>query len=541
MTYNLADLFESIVDTVPDREAIVAAERRLTYRQLDERINRLAQHFLSLGIGAGDHIGLMLHNGTEYLEGMLAAYKVRAVPINVNYRYVADELRYVFDDADLVGLVVHRAFAPNVAPVVSEVPRLKHVVVVDDGSDAVVGIDNAVNYEAALAGASPRRDFAPRSGDDLYIVYTGGTTGRPKGVVWRHEDIFFAAMGGGDPAQMGMVISSPEELPGRLLGMSMVAFPAAPFIHAAAQWLAFHEFFSGGTLVLARGGAFDAEAIWELLAREKVNLLVIVGDAMAVPLIDAFAARRADADISSLLAIASGGALFSPTTKASLAALLPGRLIIDGLGASETGQLGRNADAGAAADGGGPLFRISDETAVLDDALQPVTAGSGQVGHLARRGHVPLGYYKDAAKSAATFVELDGQRWALPGDLATVEPDGTIRLLGRGSLCINTGGEKVFPEEVEAALKAHPDVVDAVVVGVADRRWGEQVVAVVQSRAGGVLDLDNVRRHCGARLAAYKVPRHIICVDQMSRSPAGKADYRWARDVAQQALGAAGA
>ena len=530
MTYNLADLFESVVDTVPEREAIAAGERRLSYAQLDERANRLAHHLAAQSVGAGDHVGLMLVNGTEYLEGMLAAYKMRAVPINVNYRYVAAELRHLFDDADLAALVLHRRFAPSVAAAARDLPRLRHFAVVEDGSRAAIELKDGCDYEAALATASPKREFGPRSSDDLYIVYTGGTTGLPKGVVWRHEDIFFAAMGGGDPVQMGRVIHAPDELPSRVLEQPIVALPAAPFMHAAAQWLAFHELFAGGTLVLTPGGAFEPDAIWDLIEREKVNLLVIVGDAMAVPLVDALAARRERSDVSSLVAIASGGALFSPATKERIAALLPGKLVIDGLGSSETGQLGRTTASQS------KQFRVNDETAVLDDALRPIVPGSGQAGRLARRGHVPLGYYKDPAKSAATFLEVDGERWALPGDIAIVEADGTIQLLGRGSLSINSGGEKIYPEEVEAALKAHPNVVDAVVVGVPDPRWGERVVAVVQPRTTGALDFEDVRHHCRARLASYKVPRDLVCVDEVMRSPAGKADYRWARDVARRAL-----
>jgi acyl-CoA synthetase (AMP-forming)/AMP-acid ligase II len=536
MTYNLADLFESVADAVPASEALVCPERRLRYAQLDDRSNRLAHHLAAHGIAAGEHVGLMLANGSEYLEGMLAAFKLRAVPINVNYRYQAGELRQLFDDADLAALVLHRRFAPVVAEVARELPKLRVFAVVEDGSGAGVALRDAQDYEPALAAASGARDFPPRSGDDRYVVYTGGTTGAPKGVVWRHEDIFFAAMGGGDPVQLGNVIRRPEELPGRVLPQPLVALPASPFMHAAGQWLAFHELFAGGTLVTTPRGALDPVTIWELVERERVNLLVIVGDAMARPLVDALAAQPGRWNLSSLVVIASGGALFSPAARQRIAELLPGKLVVDGLGSSETGQMGRKSETGAAAAAQGPQFRVNAETAVLDDALRPIAPGSGDIGRLARRGHVPLGYYKDLAKSAATFVEVDGVRWALPGDMATVEADGTIRLLGRGSLCINTGGEKVFPDEVEAAVKTHPGVADAVVVGVPDERWGERVVAVVQPRALGAVDAASLRRHCAAQLAAYKIPRDVVCVDAVARSPAGKADYRWAREAARRAL-----
>ena len=533
MSFNLADLFESVVDAVPEREALIVGQRRLRYADLDARANRLAHHLALYGVTQGDHVGLQLSNGSEYIEAMLAAFKLGAVPINVNYRYVAGELHHLFDDADLVALVLHRRFTPTVAAVAPELPRLRHFVVVEDASETPLVLPGGQRYEEALAAAKPDRDFGPRSGDAHYIVYTGGTTGLPKGVVWRHEDIFFAAMGGGDPLQMGKPIQSPEELPGRVLPRPLVALPAAPFMHAAAQWLAFHQLFSGNTLVVPDAGVFHPDAIWALVGREHVQLLVIVGDAMATPLLDALESQPdAAANAASLVAIASGGALFSPATKTRLARLLPGKLVIDGLGASETGTLGRKADAHPTLADAGPQFRVNDETAVLDEALQPLVAGSGRTGRLARRGHVPLGYYKDAAKSAETFVEVDGERWALPGDFATVEADGSIRLLGRGSLSINSGGEKIFPEEVEAALKANPDVADAVVVGVPDPRWGQRVVAVVQPRPGASFSLEMLRQQCRDRLAAYKIPRGLVVVEEVMRSPAGKPDYRWARAVA---------
>jgi len=534
-TFNLADLFESIADAVPEREAIAAAERRLTYAELDLRATRLANALAARGIGHGDCVGVQLANGTEYLEAMLAAYKLRAVPINVNYRYVEGELLHLYDDADLAALVLHRAFAPRVAAVAPQAPRLGVFLVVEDGSDAAPALPGALDYEAALAQASSKREFAPRSSDDLYIVYTGGTTGRPKGVMWRHEDIFFASMGGGDPMRTGRPISAPEELVDRITPQPVVALAAPPFMHAAAHWLAMNQLFSGGKLVTTRGGAFDPAEIWSLVDREGVNMLLIVGDAMATPLVDELAAHPERTQASALFAVVSGGALFSPATKQRLAALLPGRMILDGLGSSETGTLGTEAPGG---DQSAVRFRVGPDTAVLDDAGRPVAPGSGVAGRLARRGRIPQAYCKDEANTRATFVWIDGERWALPGDLATVDADGGIRLLGRGSLCINTGGEKVFPEEVEAELKAHADVFDAVVVGVPDARWGQRVVAVVQARPGARLDPAELRDFCRGRLAAYKIPRDFVPVERVERSPAGKADYRWAGETARERLGA---
>jgi acyl-CoA synthetase (AMP-forming)/AMP-acid ligase II len=537
MTFNLADLFESVVDAVPDREAIVVGERRLGYAELDARANRLAHHLRERGIGRGDHVGLQLYNGSEYLEGMLAAYKLRAVPINVNYRYVEGELRYLFDDADLRALICHRSFAPRVAAVAGELPKLGVFVVVDDDSGADSNLAAASDYEQSLRDASPERDFGSRSSDDLYIVYTGGTTGMPKGVMWRHEDIFFAAMGGGDPMQSGNPIERPEELTERLGEQGLVALPTPPFMHAAAQWLAFNQFYAGGKVVIPEGGRFDPAHIWELVDREKVNMLVIVGDAMATPLADEIAAHPDAWDASALIVIASGGALFSPAVKARILELLPNRMIIDGLGSSETGTLGTKAELPGAASSAEPRFQLNDETQVLDDDLRPVAPGSGVMGSLARKRRVPIGYYNDSEKSKTTFVEIGGERWALPGDMATVEEDGSILLLGRGSISINTGGEKVFPEEVEAALKAHAKVLDALVVGVDDERWGQRVVALVQTRGNVELGGDDVKEFCRERLAAFKVPRDVVRIDEILRSPAGKADYPWAREVAGRALG----
>jgi acyl-CoA synthetase (AMP-forming)/AMP-acid ligase II len=389
-------------------------------------------------------------------------------------------------------------------------------------------VAGSVPYEDALAAASPERPHAERSGDDHYIAYTGGTTGMPKGVVWRHEDIFFGAMGGGDPFQLGNFIATPEEIVQRLPDNGMISLPTPPFMHVSAHWGAFSTLFGAGKVVVPVDGKFDPDAIWQLIGREKINLMVIVGDAMARPLIealDAAATAGRPYDTSSLFVIGSGGAMLSPFSKQRLGEVLPNVMVVDGYGSSETGVVGTTT-------GSGPRFTVNAQTQVLGEDDTPVTPGSGAVGRLARQGHVPLGYYGDEAKTASTFVVIDGTRWVLPGDMATVEEDGTVVLLGRGSVSINTGGEKVYPEEVEGVLKAHPGVADAVVVGVPDERWGERVVAVVQAAGDDAPDLAELQAFCREHMAGYKVPRDICLVASMVRSPAGKADYRWARETA---------
>jgi acyl-CoA synthetase (AMP-forming)/AMP-acid ligase II len=525
LSFNLADLFERVVDAVPERTALVTGSRRLSYAELDERSNRLAYHLAGAGVRAGQHVGLMAVNDSEYVEGMLAAFKLRAVPININYRYVTDELRYLFSDADLVALIYHLQFERRVREVAPTIAGLVTFIAIDDGSSRTRG---PVDYEEALAKAAPERpDVRGRSGDDLYCVYTGGTTGLPKGVMWRHEDIFFASLGGGDPFSMGDVISDADELAGRVPETGLVALPTPPFMHVSAHWLALSTLYGGGTIVVPPGGRFDPPEIWRLVGEQRVNVLVIVGDAMARPLLDALTPTD---DTSSLFVIGSGGAVLSPTTKDRLAELLPAVMVVDGFGASEAGVMGTRASGTGTGPATGPRFSVNEQTAVLDDNFRPVQPGS--TGRLARKGHIPLGYYNDPEKTAATFVEVDGTRWVLPGDVARVEEDGTVVLLGRGSVSINTGGEKVYPEEVEVVLKGHPAVADAVVVGVPDERWGERVVAVVEPAGETSPTLEDLQHLGRQQLAGYKLPRGLCLVDHMVRSPSGKADYRWARDQA---------
>ena len=526
MEFNLADLFEGVADAVPEREALVCGDRRLTYQELDARANRLAHYLQSQGIGKGDHIGLYLHNCTEYLEASLAAYKTRAVPININYRYVEAELAYLFDNADLVALVHHREFAPRIAAIAPKTPKLRTLIAVQDGS----GSDcDSTDYDAALASSSPERGFPARSGDDLYILYTGGTTGMPKGVMWRQEDIFFAAMMGGNPYGPPPALPDDVAVSAKARGV-VTMLPAAPMIHGAAQWAAFINLYGGGKVVIAPGKRFDPHLIWQLTEHEKANSIAIVGDAMARPLAEAL--EGASFDLSSLRVVGSGGATFSESVKDQLRTQLDNVILMDSFGASEGGYQG--AHVGRGADGTAPRFRADATTAVFDEELRRLEPGCGQVGMLGRTGRIPMGYYKDREKTARTFVEIDGAGWALPGDMAMVEADGTITLLGRGSACINSGGEKIFPEEVEAAVRAHPSVFDAVVVGVPDEKWGERVTAVVQPRGGQALTLESLAEHCRTAVAGYKIPRRLHLVDELVRQPSGKPDYRWAKSVAME-------
>ncbi|MCU1449413.1 MAG: acyl-CoA synthetase [Acidimicrobiales bacterium] len=524
MEFNLADIFESVVDVIPDRVAVVCEDQRLTYAGLEERANRLAHHLQDTGVQPGNHVGVQLYNSVEYLTTAVACLKIRAVPVNVNYRYVEDELIYLYDDADLVALVVHRELAARAAAVRARAPKLQHVLLVDDDSGADVGGLQSLPFEQALADASPERKFDERSPDDLYIIYTGGTTGMPKGVMWRQEDIFFAGMGGGDPA--GQPAERPEQVAEQAAAREPSAtFPMAPLMHGAAQLASFISFHWGGKVVLQH--KFEPKAALRLIGSEQVNTVSLVGDAMARPLADALEEPGADYDLSSLIALSSAGAVFSDTVRDQLRRHLPNVFLVDAYGASETGHQG-TASADSSPEKG-LRFAMNDRTTVLDDDLEPVEPGSAVVGRVALRGHVPVGYYKDPKKTAATFKEIDGVRWVLPGDMAMVEEDGTVLVLGRGSVCINSGGEKIYPEEVEAALKSHPDVFDAVVVGVPDEKWGERVTALVQARGGHAPNPDDIVAHCRTKVAGYKVPRQVFLIEGLERSPSGKPDYPWAR------------
>lgn len=541
MEYNLADLFESVVDVVPDREALVyidhpgtGAERRLTYAELDRAANRIAHHLIDSGLTPGEHLGLHLYNGVEYLQTVLACLKARLVPVNVNYRYVEEELVYLYRDADLAALVFDAEFTERVAAALPRTEKLRHLVRVGTPPADAPALDVVAFTDAEEAG-SPERGFPARSADDLFIIYTGGTTGMPKGVMWRQEDLFFAGLFGGEPA--GEPVKRPEELAERVAagGAGLTFFPAPPLMHGTSTLTSFIAFNYGQRVAIHR--KYVPEEVLRTIEREKVSSVSLVGDAMLRPLIDALHGPLKGTDLSSLFSVSSSGAIMSETVRAQFQELAPNVLLLNNFGSSESGSNGKATDDSGPEKG----FRleVNERTQVVDLVThEPVPVGVP--GRIAQRGHVPLGYYNDPAKTAETFFQKDGERWVLLGDMATVDEEGIVTVLGRGSQCINTGGEKVYPEEVEQALKSHPDVYDALVAGVPDERWGNRVAAVVQLRDGAApLDLETIQTHCRTRLAGYKIPRAVVFTEEIQRSPSGKADYRWAKAVAAGAAAAA--
>ncbi|SOJ57472.1 Long-chain-fatty-acid--CoA/3-oxocholest-4-en-26-oate--CoA ligase [Mycobacterium simulans] len=524
---NIADLAEHAIDAVPDRVALICGDEQLTYAQLEERANRLAHYLMDQGVQQDDKVGLYCRNRIEIVIAMLGIVKAGAILVNVNYRYVEGELRYLFDNSDMVALVHERQYSDKVANVLPDTPHVKTVLVVDDGSESDYQRYGGVEFYSAFANCSAERDFGERSADAIYLLYTGGTTGFPKGVMWRHEDIYRVLFGGTDFATGEFVKDEYDLAKAAAANPPMIRYPIPPMIHGATQSATWMSLFSGQTTVLAP--EFNADQVWRTIHDHKVNLLFFTGDAMARPLLDALSAEN-DYDLSSLFLLASTAALFSPSIKEKLLELLPNRVITDSIGSSETGFGGTSIVASGAPHSGGPRVTIDHRTVVLDDEGNEVQPGSGVRGFIAKKGNIPVGYYKDEKKTAETFRTINGVRYAIPGDYAQVEEDGTVTMLGRGSVSINSGGEKIYPEEVEAALKGHPDVFDALVVGVPDPRYGQHVAAVVQARAGCRPSLAELDRFVRSEIAGYKVPRSLWFVDEVKRSPAGKPDYRWAKE-----------
>jgi fatty-acyl-CoA synthase len=491
---NLADLFEAAATARPGADAVVVDGDRWTFAQLDDRVNRLCEVLALQGIARGDRVGVLLGNTNEHLEVLLACFKLRALAVNLNTRLVAGELAELLELSQ-ADVVVHEEDLGHLLP------------------SHVAGLPRGEAYELALTAADPSTPdpAGGRSGDDLYVLYTGGTTGRPKGVLWRQEDLHLAALAG--------------DLD---LGARRVLV-ACPLFHGTGQWMALAALLAGGTVVTTRARSVEPERVWGLAEAERATHLVLVGDAYALPLVEALEASPGRWRLDHLTVVLSGGAHLSPEVTARLLAALPCAMVVDGYGATETGGHARLVTVAGSAAGPAMAFRVGDDTAVLDDQLRPIPRGDSTEGWLARRGHVPLGYDGDPEATAQTFPEVDGVRWAVPGDRARWLDADRVEILGRGALTINTGGEKVHAEEVEQVLRTHPAVADAVVVGAPDERWGELVTAVVQAR--GDLSLDDLAAHCRGVLAPFKAPRRLVLVDEVRRSASGKPDYRWARSL----------
>jgi acyl-CoA synthetase (AMP-forming)/AMP-acid ligase II len=524
--WNFAAVWDGIAAIVPDRDAVVCGDRRSTWAEFERRASRLAWFLQAeAGLEPGDRVAIDVTNRPEYLETFYAALKLGCVPVNVNFRYTAHELQYLLDNSDAKALVHDPAFAATVQQAASSIDTHRQPLLLEVGEP----------YERALAASAPAAGWTPRrpSGDDLIFLYTGGTTGQPKGVMWRNDDLYVALWTSAHP----QTPEPPDPFAAARAGKrASTLLPAAPLMHGTGLFATVAALAGSGTVVLVDHPGLDPELVWDAVAREHVQTLTIVGDVFARPLLDALRAHPDRWDLSSLRAITSSGVLFSPDVKRGLLDLVPGLTIVDSLGASEglgPRQSARAADTAISS----AQFSVNDRIRVVDETTgRDVTPGSDEVGLVAMGGRIPVGYFKDPEKTAATFRVLDGVRYSIPGDFATVEADGTVRLLGRGSACINTGGEKVYPEEVEAELRKHPGVVDVVVVGVPDERFGERVVALVQVDHHHDVDETEMLAWCRAELAGYKSPRRVLFVDSLQRSAAGKAHHKELRTLAVELL-----
>jgi 3-oxocholest-4-en-26-oate---CoA ligase len=533
---------ETVVAAIGNRELIIQGRRRYTYAQVVERANRLAAYLHTRGLGckterselAGhevgqDLLGIYAYNGPEYVEAMLGSWRARVAPFNVNYRYVKNELHYLLADSGATALIYHAAFAPRVNDVLRQLPKLRVLIQIadDSGNDLVHG---AVDYESIVASGVAVLPPVEPSPDDLYVLYTGGTTGMPKGVLWRQHDIFMTSFGGRS-LYTGEVATSYEDIAKRVADAPesrLMILP--PLMHGAAQWAVFTAMTTGQSVVFSTvTDRFDADEVVRTIEREKVMAVTVVGDAMARPL--AAAIERGTADLSSLAVVANGGALLTPTAKQRLIDVKPGLIVVDGVGSSETGaQMTHMSASGAVATG---KFDAGPDTFVASEDLSAILEpGHDGMGWLAQRGYVPLGYKGDAVKTAATFPVIDGVRYSVPGDRARHLADGSIELLGRDSVTVNSGGEKIFVEEVETAIASHPAVADVVVSGRPSERWGQEVVAIVALVEGASADAQELIDHAAGSLARYKLPKAVVFRPLIERSPAGKADYRWAREQA---------
>jgi len=530
--FNIADMFEMVADKVPSRDALVCGDQRASFADLETRSNRLAHYLSERGVKAGDHVGLYLYNCNEYLEGMMACFKIRAVPINVNYRYVQEELLYIFDNADMVACIHNREFIPHIGEIRASAPDLHTYIYVNDDSDFDPAAIDTAEFESVMAGQSQERDFGERSDDDLFVLYTGGTTGMPKGVMWPHKSVFFAAMGGGGWFHPDGAVTEPEQIADRVGDFPIVGMALAPLMHGACWWYACIQLLAGNTVILNPARSLVGEDVWDIVAGEKVNALSIVGDAMAVPLLDSLDANPERWDLSSVFSVGSGGAVFSESKQEAFRQHFPNVFITNSFGSSESGNMGMDG-GGKKGQGLGNVVKSEFMSVVSDIEGQPHHhVKPGEMGIFARSGFIPVGYYNDPAKTAKTIVDVDGKPWLLLGDEARLEDDGSITVYGRGSNCINSGGEKIFPEEVEQALKAHPDIFDCLVVATPDERFGSKVTAVAAVRGDAQLSLASVQEEARKHIAGYKVPRELHIVEVVPRAPSGKPAYPKALEIA---------
>ena len=520
--WNFADVWEVAAEKLPDAQALVHGSNRTTWRELDQRANGIGNALLGLGVEKQDKVAQYLYNGNEYLESLFGIWKAGLVPVNTNYRYGNEELLYLWDNADAVAVVFHGIFADRIDGLRGSLPKIKGWLWVDDGSGPCP--DWAIAYEDAAKSATERA-IGPwgRDGDDLYMLYTGGTTGMPKGVMWRQDDIFASLNGSalGVRYPEGGNVDDVREL---LVQPGLTGMPAAPLMHGTGALTSFGVLNIGGTVVTLTNRTFDAVELLETVEREKVNTIAMVGDAFGKPILRALDENPGKYDISSLIAIVSSGVMWSEETKQGLLRHHPGMLLVDAFSSSEALGMGQSVSSaqGAAKTA---KFSLSDNAILVDELGQRITE-AGVQGRVAVGGRQPIGYYKDTEKSDRTFLTIDGKRYSVPGDYGVIEPDGTLKVLGRGSVCINTGGEKVYPEEVEEALKTHPAVRDAVAVGVPDEKWGEAITAVVEPVPGHTIDEADVIAHVKSKLAAFKAPKRVLTVDTIGRAPNGKVDYK---------------
>lgn len=533
--WNYGDMFDAVARIVdPEQPALIHGQRSISWRDFDRRTNNLARALIARGAKPDSKIAFYTRNHPAYMEGLVASFKARQVHVNVNYRYVADEVRYILENADAATVIFGREFSPVVAQIKEQLPLARRWLVVEDGSsEAVPGF--AESYEALAEQGDGKPLEIERSPDDLFFIYTGGTTGMPKGVMWRHDPLRRALL---NPALVERV---PQNLDEHLeivkaAGRGTISMPACPLMHGTGLLTAISALAAGGTVVTLENPHFDAVEMWTAVDRHRVQQIVIVGDAFAKPMLRALDEAPGKYDVGCVASIVSSGVMWSSEVKRGLLKHMPQVVLLDSFGSSEGVGFGLSIMTAA-----GVIetakFQIGDNVKVFSPEGREVAPGSGEVGLIARGDPLPEGYYKDAAKTASVFKTIAGVRYSIPGDFCTVEADGTITLIGRGSGCINTAGEKVFPEEVEEVLKRHPDIEDALVVGVPDERWGQSVTGVVELKHGAAFDEISLRDHVRAHLAGYKTPKRLVAVTKMFRAPNGKADYKSARDHALAQLG----